>query len=379
MKDIFETILNKLIKLPRNIELNPDYHIVQNSVSIKGRNINSKFILFDAKSNKYFLISERESFVWKQLKEDPDLNHLIIEYYRKYKKFAVEFVDSIIYLWSKNGLILNTEGVYGKIKHRIGKKFYDKEKVNSFLLGINKIINIELEIPIVTSSINTLYKLFVKKIFNSTVFQIIFVFSSFLNGVFISYIFSNGTKIPDSFSFITIIIVSLISILFHELGHGFALNIFGHKVTRSGFKLYFFIPVFFVDTTIAWRNRKLDRLKIATAGIVTNWLFTTISFLVFLAVPVSPLSDLLFYFAVINLLNSVVNLIPFIEFDGYYILIDLLNFPNLKNTSLDHLYRFITTGKISRERLPLIVFAILHIVFLLIFIYLSLRIIQNFS
>jgi putative peptide zinc metalloprotease protein len=117
----------------------------------------------------------------------------------------------------------------------------------------------------------------------------------------------------------------------HEMGHAFTAKHYGCRVPTMGLALMVMAPVAYTDTTDAWKLRdKRQRLHIATAGVVTEltiaiWATALLPFL-----PDGALHTMVFLLATTTWVSAVaVNFNPLMRYDGYFILSDWLDIPNL--------------------------------------------------
>ena len=63
-----------------------------------------------------------------------------------------------------------------------------------------------------------------------------------------------------------LVILALIALAIHELGHGLAVKHAGRRVHEAGIRLYFGLPAAFVDTSDIWMAPPRQRLLTAFAG-----------------------------------------------------------------------------------------------------------------
>lgn len=120
--------------------------------------------------------------------------------------------------------------------------------------------------------------------------------------------------------------------VFHELGHGFATKLYGCRVPSMGVAFLVLWPVLWTDTTDAWRlTDRRQRLVIDSAGMATEILIAAIASIAWAVLPDGPTRSAMFVLSSSTwLLTLLVNISPLMRFDGYYILSDLLDFPNLQ-------------------------------------------------
>ena len=121
----------------------------------------------------------------------------------------------------------------------------------------------------------------------------------------------------------------------HELGHGLTCKHFGGEVHEIGFMSMVFTPYFFVNVSDAWTMPdRRHRMLVSFAGIYVELVFA--AFATFLWAVVQPgwFKDFLFNIIVIASVSTLIfNANPLMRFDGYYIMIDAIETPNLQQKS----------------------------------------------
>jgi putative peptide zinc metalloprotease protein len=128
--------------------------------------------------------------------------------------------------------------------------------------------------------------------------------------------------------------VYAVLIVLHELGHGLAVKAVGRSVESVGVGWYWFGPIAFVDTSDAWAATRSQRILVSAAGLVTNLLLAAIASTIAFTVHQSIVAVAAWQFALTAYIGVIENLNPLLEFDGYYMLVDLLDRPNLRRQSL---------------------------------------------
>jgi putative peptide zinc metalloprotease protein len=128
-------------------------------------------------------------------------------------------------------------------------------------------------------------------------------------------------------------------VFLHEAAHGLAMASYGRRVGRAGLKLLFILPYGFVDTSEAWFEPRRHRMVVAAAGPALD-LSLGGAFAVACAVaPRGTLRDILFQLAFGAYVGGLMNLNPFLDRDGYHILVDKLGQPGLRRRSREQLTR----------------------------------------
>jgi putative peptide zinc metalloprotease protein len=131
---------------------------------------------------------------------------------------------------------------------------------------------------------------------------------------------------------VVLLLLNLVALASHELGHALATKHAGREVPAAGVLVYFGIPSVFVDTTDVWMAGRRARMLVTAAGPVTGLVLAGSMQLVGLAVP--ALGPLAFKLAFAWYLNVLFNLNPLLALDGYYLLMDWLEIPNLRGRGL---------------------------------------------
>ena len=125
----------------------------------------------------------------------------------------------------------------------------------------------------------------------------------------------------------------------HELSHGFAIKKWGGEVHEMGLMLLILMPLPYIDATSAATFRsKWQRVAVGGAGIYVELLLAAAA--VFFWVYLEPgLARTVAYNVIFigGVSTLFFNGNPLVKFDGYYILSDLLEIPNLGGRSLQYL------------------------------------------
>ncbi|MBS0225682.1 MAG: hypothetical protein JSS25_05000 [Proteobacteria bacterium] len=150
----------------------------------------------------------------------------------------------------------------------------------------------------------------------------------------------------------------------HEMAHAIACKHFGGKVEKIGLMLMYFQPVMYCDVSDSWRFREVgEKVTVAAAGIALQLILAALTAVVFLFFG----GSVLLIFATINLVLAVYNLFPFVKLDGYWILVHLLDEPQLQQKglkSVDLKFRKLvgrSLGKSTPYRRAVTVFGVGHV------------------
>lgn len=121
----------------------------------------------------------------------------------------------------------------------------------------------------------------------------------------------------------------------HEMGHALVATRLGLRVAHMGVAFVVLWPMLYTDTGESWKLRSArQRLAIASAGITTELALAGLATLGWALCEPGTLRSALLYLATTSwVLSLALNASPFMRFDGYFILSDLLDFPNLHERS----------------------------------------------
>lgn len=294
--------------------------------------IKASFSIFDTNDDKFYLKVEayKEQYYidtfTKYLLEIIDGKTTVDELLTKVKKqfdadFTIDEVQGFIEYWEKKGVLIY-HGNVSKVK----KKTYLPIQISIFSNSIvSKISNIFT--PLYTK----FFYIHLTAIFTACLVSLL-SFGNFLKDWFSP---SNTSSVLE---LIIPFFILLIVPLFHELGHAAATKKHGIPVGKIGFGLYlYFMPVFFSDVTDIWRLSKKERIKINLAGVFIDY---HISFLFFIIAFIFQ-SQWLLLAGTLVFISTFYQFIPLLRYDGYWILVDLLDEPGFIKKANDSLSAYI--------------------------------------
>ncbi len=126
----------------------------------------------------------------------------------------------------------------------------------------------------------------------------------------------------------------------HEMGHASACRRFGGECHEMGVMFLVFIPTPYVDASSAWAfPSRWARIFVGAAGMIFELFVAALCAVVWLNTNPATLINQLAYNAmfIASVTTILFNANPLLRYDGYYILSDFLEIPNLQKRSSDHL------------------------------------------
>lgn len=119
----------------------------------------------------------------------------------------------------------------------------------------------------------------------------------------------------------------------HELGHGIAAKYYGCRVPSMGVAFLVMFPVLYTDTTDTWRLASYrQRMIVGAAGLCAELIVACLALFIWPFVADGAFKNVVFMLAGVTWISSLlVNLNPFMRFDGYYLLSDWWRIDNLQH------------------------------------------------
>ncbi|MDH3526758.1 MAG: hypothetical protein OEM43_04550 [Gammaproteobacteria bacterium] len=127
--------------------------------------------------------------------------------------------------------------------------------------------------------------------------------------------------------------------LLHELGHAFATRVWGGEVHEMGIMFLVLMPIPYVDASAATAfDDKRKRMAVASAGMIVELLLAALALFVWINVESGIVSAVAYNIMLIGSLSTLIfNGNPLLRFDGYYVLADAIETPNLGNRANRHI------------------------------------------
>lgn len=175
---------------------------------------------------------------------------------------------------------------------------------------------------------------FVKKIFNKWTMFLIGLIS--LSGYIsllpqterLGSIFWNSFQIEGMLGYLLAIFALKIV---HEAAHAYCAKFEGVRVRKMGIAFIVFLPRFYTDITDAWRlpDRK-KRCIIDAAGILSEIIIGGFAAIIWNNTQPGVLNTIAYSFFTVSIITTIfINGNPFIRYDGYFLLMDIVNIDNL--------------------------------------------------
>ena len=129
----------------------------------------------------------------------------------------------------------------------------------------------------------------------------------------------------DPADLLVVLGLSVVSAVFHECGHAAGCRYGGARPGVIGVGIYLVWPSFFTNVTDSYRLSRAGRLRTDLGGLYFNLIFM----LALAGIYAATSAQILLLVIAVTHLEMLEQLLPFVRFDGYFILSDLVGVPDL--------------------------------------------------
>ncbi len=325
---------------------------IKNSFSSKDNN--TQYILKNKNDDVYMLLSPHDYFIWELLDGQHSIEEINLKFYYEYNRISVDHIEKLIKDLGDRGFLGNYEYDPKTLKYK--QKLY------------------QIRIPI--RNIDRLFKWVYKQIGNLVFSKqaIIFYFVVSVLG-WILYTLTPAKPLllkKNFFNMFLLYCAAFFPVFLHELGHALACLRYGRNVKDAGFMFYMFIPVFYVNTSDIWMSDRKARIITSAAGPLVDVIIGGLSMVIYYLLPQTIYSPLFYQVTVLAYIRIILNLNPLLKWDGYYLLMDLMNVPNLKAQSANFLKKRLpkkikNREKITAQEVKLLIYAIMSTTYITYF------------
>ena len=155
-------------------------------------------------------------------------------------------------------------------------------------------------------------------------------------------VFREWDELSRSFSYffnlqggLYFLLAASFSKIIHELGHAYTAKRYGVRIPTMGIAFLVMWPVPYTDTGETWKLADWRKqMAIASAGMAAELVLAIFATLLWAITPDGNMKYVLFVLATSTwIMTLAINASPFMRFDGYFLLSDALDFPNLHERS----------------------------------------------
>jgi len=344
------------------------------------------WILKNLRTGAYLRLTAEQVFLWDQMDGQASVQDIAVAYMMEYGKLAITGLLMLLDQLQQKGFIEPLVNVYGAADQSVAQRRANvlwRRLVRGFL-------NTEFAINGIDHLITRTYQLGGKFLFLRAVqwvmVAVIILGGLVFLGMTLGFIDRDVSVIGGSGALIGLIslyVLQFITLMIHEWSHATATKHYGREVRRGGFMLYMGMPAAFVDTTDIWMEPRRPRIVVSWAGPHSGFFLGSLASLLILTGPGALLEGVLYQFAFLTYLTSFTNLNPLLKLDGYYILMDWLEIPRLREKSLvfvrkDLWSKLRKRAALNREERIFAVFGVLSALWTLIALALAIKLLGGY-
>ena len=262
------------------------------------------------------------------------------------------------------------------IINEVGKVAVEKKKFNIFNIKL-----IEFNIDSILNKIKVL-----NKFIFSRGFKIASLITVILSILSVFYLVNNGVELFNVKTYslhclneVIILYIAIISsIAIHELSHAMTMLHYNYNVKKIGFKLYFLQLLVYCDLSELYiTENKKEKINIYSAGVISQIIITAVALCIYTGILIIGNINIavLLIFAILNFMGAILNIVPLVKFDGYWILTTILGIYNLDSKSFAEFKNIFLGRKFNKS---LVSFAILSLAFKMYLVYSTVFIVQEY-
>jgi putative peptide zinc metalloprotease protein len=316
------------------------------------------YVVKDPVSMRYYRFKEQEHFLIRLMNGTHTLDEAQKEYEKRFRPERLTLEDLEGFAQQ-----LLTAGLAHNESPQAGKQLFDRRKKRVRSEWMQTLTNIlYIKIPVFDpDKLLTRMLPYTRWIFTYTFLSVsVAVMLAALLHV-LTHFETFRDKLPyyhEFFTFSTVarlwIALGVVKVI-HEFGHGLSCKAFGGEVHEMGALFLVFSPCLYCNVSDAWTlPSKWRRITISAAGIYVELIIAAIATFVWWNTPAHPwVNNLSLSLMVVCSVSTVFfNANPLMRYDGYYVLADWLEIPNLRDRSNRFLQRVVMEHCLGIEVQP---------------------------
>jgi len=310
------------------------------------------YVLKCAAIGKYMKLDERDYYIFSRMDGERPIKQIVLDYFYEFKTFGFQRVAAVTDEVRHAGFLANGSArLYDQITRKIRPPAIQRAATWAWNAFLHKEFAVKGIDGFVTKFYNT-----IGWIPFTLVSQAMMVVVSLAGIVAFAALFCSGKyaflQTNDSYALgvITLLCINLVVIAVHESAHALATKHFKRTVTRGGIMLYFGMPAFFVDTSDMHLSSARKRIAVSWAGPAIELALGGACAIFVWFTPEATIAPVLYKFSAFFFIGIIINMNPLLELDGYYMLEDFLEIPNLRRRSIAFVKKRLCCKLLQREK-----------------------------
>jgi putative peptide zinc metalloprotease protein len=317
------------------------------------------FVVKDPVSLRYYRLKEHEHYLLQFMDGKSTLDEAQKAYEKHYRPDRLTLEDLEAFAQQ-----LLTAGLAQNDSPKAGKQLFDRRKKrrrSEWMQALTNILYIKIPIYDPDRLLVKMLRTPLRWIFTTWFFALSVAIMLSAIILVATHFDTFRSKLPnyhEFFSFKTVIYlwIALGAVkVIHEFGHGLSCKRFGGEVHEMGALFLCLSPALYCNVSDAWTlPNKWHRIIISAAGIYVELIIAAIATFVWWNTPTQPfINNLSLSLMVVCSISTVVfNANPLMRYDGYYVLADWLEIPNLRERSNRFLTNLVLEKCLGIEVVP---------------------------
>ncbi|HEX2714288.1 MAG TPA: cyclic nucleotide-binding domain-containing protein [Candidatus Acidoferrales bacterium] len=307
------------------------------AVPLTTRHGQAYYILANRGRSRYLRLAPDDYHLWTLMDGTRSVKDLIFEYFTQFGSLAFDRVAQLVFRLRLDRMLADPVlSIFASVRRMLARM-----RGHSIARGFWEVISGQRQFRIrrIDGLIEGLHRHGGWLLYTTPV-QIVYVGVCLVGGWFFLQHLASGRY--DLFlasgsytkGLFLLYLLNYFSITLHEMGHALTCKHYGAHVNGAGVMLYYGMPAYFIDTTDIWTKPSRARIATSWAGPYSGVILAGLCAIAVQIAPDSPLSPNLHRLSFLWTLILLFNLIPLLELDGYFMLIDWLEIPMLRSRAL---------------------------------------------
>lgn len=305
------------------------------------------WVVKDPVALQYFRFEEEEFAILQMLDGESSLDEIAEQFEREFppQTIRTEELQQFIGMLHRSGLVLADAGGQGlKLKER-----RDERKKKERLALVSNVLSIRFKGFDPERILNFLYSLAPIRWFFSTPAFIFCIFLCLSAATLVLVNFDTfQSRLPSFNAFFSaenwLLMGSVLAVtkVLHEFGHGLSCKHFGGECHEMGVMFLVLTPCLYCNVSDSWMlPNRWHRAAIGAAGMYVEVVLASIcTFIWWFTNPDTLMNNICLNIMFVSSVSTILfNANPLLRYDGYYILSDLMEIPNLRQKASSILSR----------------------------------------
>ena len=297
------------------------------------------YVLKNLREGQYLRLNEQQFYLWNLMDGAHSVQDLAVANFLQYQTLSVEWLSGFLgQLNAKGFLVTDSVNVYRAAHAQLWRRGIDYWAKRA----VGLLFRSELSFKSVDTFYGAMYKVFGWFFYLPPIVVLIWLISLAGIPAFVIItlrgemsVIGGAAGVSMGIGLAGVLVSQIFAVFTHETAHALTTKHYGRTVRRGGMGLYFGLITFFMDTTDIWLEPRKHRLAVTWAGPLSGFFLGGITSLALIILgPRTPLAGVAFQFATFCMGISILNLNPLLKLDGYYMLLDWLEIPMLRERSI---------------------------------------------